>query len=50
MGCAADDSGLPLTMLVGVNGTGKSTAADALRTLLVPPARATYNDASIASN
>lgn len=35
------------TMLVGVNGTGKSTAADALRTLLVPPARATYNDASI---
>lgn len=35
------------TMLVGVNGTGKSTAADALRTLLVPPARTTYNDASI---
>jgi len=35
------------TMLVGVNGTGKSTAADALRTLLVPPARSTYNDASI---
>jgi uncharacterized protein YPO0396 len=34
------------TMLVGVNGTGKSTAADALRTLLVPPARTTYNDAS----
>jgi len=36
-----------LEMLVGVNGTGKSTAADALRTLLVPPVRATYNDSSI---
>jgi uncharacterized protein YPO0396 len=35
------------TMLVGTNGSGKSTAADALRTLLVPPARATYNDASV---
>jgi uncharacterized protein YPO0396 len=35
------------SMLVGVNGTGKSTAADGLRTLLVPPAKVTYNDASI---
>ena len=34
------------TMLVGVNGTGKSTAADALRTLLVHPSKTTYNDAS----
>ncbi|HOC53992.1 MAG TPA: SbcC/MukB-like Walker B domain-containing protein [Verrucomicrobiota bacterium] len=34
------------TLLVGVNGTGKSTAADALRTLLVPPRLLNYNDAS----
>ena len=35
------------TLISGGNGTGKSTAADALRTLLVPPAKLTYNDASI---
>lgn len=34
------------SLLVGGNGTGKSTAVDALRTLLVPPASLTYNDAS----
>jgi uncharacterized protein YPO0396 len=28
------------------NGSGKSTAVDALRTLLVPPSRLNYNDAS----
>ncbi len=36
------------TLLVGENGSGKSTAADALRTLLVPPrlVKDSYNDAS----
>ena len=34
------------SLLVGGNGTGKSTAVDALRTLLVPPASLTYNDAT----
>ncbi|MDT4967397.1 MAG: hypothetical protein QOJ64_2134 [Acidobacteriota bacterium] len=34
------------TLLVGENGSGKSTAVDALRTLLVPPSRLNYNDAS----
>jgi uncharacterized protein YPO0396 len=33
------------SLLVGGNGSGKSTAVDALRTLLVPPASLTYNDA-----
>jgi uncharacterized protein YPO0396 len=35
------------TLISGGNGTGKSTAADALRTLLVPPAKLSYNDASL---
>lgn len=36
------------TLLVGENGSGKSTAVDALRTLLVPPRllQTSYNDAS----
>ncbi len=34
------------TLLVGENGSGKSTAVDALRTLLVPPRLLHYNDAS----
>jgi uncharacterized protein YPO0396 len=34
------------TLLVGDNGSGKSTAIDALRTLLVPPRVLNYNDAS----
>lgn len=34
------------SLLVGGNGTGKSTAVDALRTLLVPPGSLTYNDAT----
>jgi uncharacterized protein YPO0396 len=34
------------TLLVGENGSGKSTAVDALRTLLVPPRSLNYNDAS----
>ncbi|MBA2671352.1 MAG: AAA family ATPase, partial [Gemmatimonadetes bacterium] len=34
------------TLLVGQNGSGKSTAVDALRTLLVPPQLLKYNDAS----
>jgi uncharacterized protein YPO0396 len=33
-------------LLVGDNGSGKSTATDALRTLLVPPRMLNYNDAS----
>jgi len=33
-------------LLVGDNGSGKSTAIDALRTLLVPPRFLNYNDAS----
>ncbi|HOX59722.1 MAG TPA: ATP-binding protein [Verrucomicrobiota bacterium] len=35
------------TLISGSNGSGKSTAADALRTLLVPPSKLTYNDASV---
>lgn len=35
------------TLLVGENGSGKSTAVDALRTLLVPPRLLNYNDASV---
>lgn len=34
-------------LLVGDNGSGKSTAVDALRTLLVPPRILNYNDASV---
>ena len=34
-------------LLVGDNGSGKSTAIDALRTLLVPPRMLNYNDASV---
>jgi uncharacterized protein YPO0396 len=34
-------------LLVGDNGSGKSTAIDALRTLLVPPRILNYNDASV---
>src|SRR6266851_9636290 len=34
------------SLLVGDNGSGKSTAIDALRTLLVPPRLLNYNDAS----
>jgi uncharacterized protein YPO0396 len=34
------------TLLVGENGSGKSTAVDALRTLIVPPRLLNYNDAS----
>lgn len=34
------------TLLVGDNGSGKSTAVDGLRTLLVPPRLLNYNDAS----
>src|SRR5712664_778539 len=34
------------TLLIGDNGSGKSTAIDALRTLLVPPRMLNYNDAS----
>src|SRR2546425_11314334 len=34
------------TLLVGENGSGKSSAVDALRTLLVPPRLLNYNDAS----
>jgi uncharacterized protein YPO0396 len=34
------------TLLVGENGSGKSTAVDGLRTLLVPPKLLNYNDAS----
>lgn len=34
------------SLLVGDNGSGKSTAIDALRTLLVPPRILNYNDAS----
>jgi len=33
-------------LLIGDNGSGKSTAIDALRTLLVPPKMLNYNDAS----
>jgi uncharacterized protein YPO0396 len=33
-------------LLVGDNGSGKSTAIDALRTLLVPPRMLNYNDAA----
>ena len=35
------------SLLVGDNGSGKSTAIDALRTLLVPPRLLNYNDASV---
>lgn len=34
------------SLLVGDNGSGKSTAIDALRTLLVPPRMLNYNDAA----
>jgi uncharacterized protein YPO0396 len=34
------------SLLVGDNGSGKSTAIDALRTLLVPPKLLNFNDAS----
>jgi len=34
------------SLVVGDNGSGKSTAIDALRTLLVPPRLLNYNDAS----
>ena len=34
------------SLLVGENGSGKTTAVDALRTLLVPPRHLQYNDAS----
>jgi len=34
------------TLLIGDNGSGKSTAIDALRTLLVPPRIINYNDAA----
>ena len=34
------------SLLVGDNGSGKSTAIDALRTLLVPPRLLNYNEAS----
>src|SRR4051812_198362 len=34
------------SLLIGENGSGKSTAVDALRTLLVPPRLLNYNDAS----
>lgn len=34
------------SLLIGDNGSGKSTAIDALRTLLVPPRMLNYNDAS----
>jgi uncharacterized protein YPO0396 len=34
------------TLLIGDNGSGKSTAIDALRTLLVPPRMLNYNDAA----
>ncbi len=34
-------------LLVGENGSGKSTAIDALRTLLVPPRILNYNDAAL---
>src|SRR6266849_5220932 len=34
------------SLLVGDNGSGKSTAIDALRTLLVPPRLLNYNDAA----
>ena len=34
------------SLLVGENGSGKSTAVDALRTLIVPPRLLNYNDAS----
>lgn len=34
------------SLLVGENGSGKSTAVDGLRTLLVPPRLLNYNDAS----
>jgi uncharacterized protein YPO0396 len=34
-------------LLIGDNGSGKSTAIDALRTLLVPPRMLNYNDASV---
>lgn len=34
------------SLLVGENGSGKTTAVDALRTLLVPPRQLQYNDAS----
>ena len=34
-------------LLVGDNGSGKSTAIDALRTLLVPPRMLNYNEASV---
>jgi len=34
------------TLVVGENGSGKTTAVDALRTLLVPPRLLQYNDAS----
>jgi uncharacterized protein YPO0396 len=33
-------------LLIGDNGSGKSTAIDALRTLLVPPRMLNYNDAA----
>ncbi len=35
------------TLISGGNGAGKSTAADALRTLLVPPGKLSFNDASL---
>ena len=35
------------TLISGGNGTGKSTVADALRSLLVHPTKLTFNDASI---
>jgi uncharacterized protein YPO0396 len=34
-------------LLIGDNGSGKSTAIDALRTLLVPPRMLNYNDAAV---
>ena len=34
------------SLLIGDNGSGKSTAIDALRTLLVPPRMLNYNDAA----
>lgn len=40
------DAACGWALLIGDNGSGKSTAIDALRTLLVPPRYLNYNDAS----